>query len=421
MKHGLSIPGTEVPAAALPPPRRTTIASVVALLAALLGVAVAIFLVREHLTVTEGGLVEGLLCGGGASFDCNAVAASEYSWMLGVPIALWGLVFYITMSGLALATLLFQPSERAAAASLGVLAACVALVFDAYLAWIMVARIGSVCLGCVTTYGVNLLLAGAFWWIERRARTAPGSRGPLLSPFSPIAKLALAALVLGGIGASAYFTSRSLEDVELLAQEETNEFLAQLAKPPEIDMTRFAGQPSRGPSNAPITIVVTSDFQCSFCRALSANIEKLRAQLPDKIRVVYLNAPVSSKCNPTIDRDTHEDACWLAEIGECAAEQGKFWEYHDYLYHTLPHPQVTQEVVTRHLGAIRLDVPRLQACVERGAGRAALERDIALARELKLLAVPSIVINGHARRGGVYPKMLSNVVRAMLRDAPVAR
>ena len=77
--------------------------------------------------------------------------------------------------------------------------------------------------------------------------------------------------------------------------------------------------------------------------------------------------------------------------------------------------------MTRHLGAMGLDVARLQACVERGAGRAALERDIALARELKLLAVPSIVINGHARRGGVYPKMLSNVVRAMLRDAPVAR
>jgi len=417
--HSVSpTPSAELPDAAPAPVRPTTLASLLALLAALAGIAVAIFLVREHVTVTEGGLAEGFLCGGGAAFDCNAVAASDHSWLLGVPVALWGLLFYIAMSGLALATWLFRPSERAAAASLGVLAVCVALVFDAYLAWIMVARIGTVCLGCVATYGINLLLAGAFWWIERRANAPPDTRGLFLSPAPLIPKLIVALCVLGGIGTSAYFTSRSLQYVELFAQEETDEFLAQLSKPPEIDMTRFDGQPSRGPANAAITIAVTSDFQCNFCRALSAHVEQLRAELPDRVRVVFVNAPVSSQCNPAMEHDTHEDACWLAEVGECAAEQGKFWEYHDYLFHVLPHPHVTRSVVTRHLGAMGLDVPRFQACVESGAGRAALERDLALARELKLITVPSIVINGHARRGGVYPKMLRNVVRAMLRETP---
>jgi len=406
---------------ALPAAPRNTIASLLALLVALAGVAVAIYLVREHVTVTEGGLAEGLLCGGGAAFDCNAVAASEHSWMLGAPVALWGLVFYIAMSGLALATLWFRPAERAAASSLGVLAACVALMFDAYLAWIMVARIGSVCLGCVASYAINLLLAVAFWRIERRQTTRPDMRALFLSPPPLAAKLAVAAIVLGGIGVSAYLTSRSLEYVELFANEETREFLAQLSKPPRIDMTRFEGQPSRGPSNAPVTILLASDFQCNFCRALSAHVEQLRLESPDKIRIVFLNAPVSSQCNPAMDHDTHEDACWLAEMGECAAEQGKFWEYHDDLFHTLAHPQVTRAVVARRLGALGLDVARFQACVANGAGRAALDHDLALARELQLVTVPSMVINGHARRGGVYPKMLRNVVRTMLRAAPAAR
>jgi len=66
-------------------------------------------------------------------------------------------------------------------------------------------------------------------------------------------------------------------------------------------------------------------------------------------------------------------------------------------------------------------VPRFQACFESGAGRRALDHDVALSRELKLVSVPSIVINGHVRRGGVYPKMLRSVVRDMLRSLPPAR
>ena len=406
---------------ATPIARRTTIASVLAVIVALAGAAVAVFLLREYITVTEGGLAEGLLCTGGAAFDCNAVAASEHSTMLGFPLALWGLVFYIVMSALALATLWFRPAERAAAASLGLLAGCVALVFDAYLAWVMVARIGTVCLGCVSTYGITLVLAGLFWWIDGRTKTPGDRRSLFFSPAPLVPKLATAILVLGGIGTAVFMTHRSLDDVKLLAQEETDEFLLQLEKPPLIDMARFEGQPSRGPANAPVTIVVTSDFECHYCRALSGHIEKLRRQMPDQLRVVFVNAPVSSQCNPTMEHDTHEDACWLAEVSECAAEQGKFWEYHDLLFHTLPQPQVTKAIVTRHLGEIHLDVPRFQSCIERGAGRAELEKDIALATELRLLGVPSIVINGHARRGGVYPQMLRKVVLAMLRSTPATR
>ncbi len=408
-------------ATATPAAPRTPIASVLALIVALGGAAIAIFLLREYITVTEGGLAEGLLCSGGAAFDCNAVAASEHSTMLGYPVALWGLVFYIVMSGLALATLWFRPAERAAAASLGMLVACVALVFDAYLAWVMVARIGTVCLGCAASYGINLLLAGLFWWIDGRTKTPGDRRSLFLSPGPLVPKLLTAFLVLAGIGTAVFMTYRSLEDVKILAQEETDEFLAQLEQPPLIDMARFEGQPSRGPATAPVTIVVASDFQCHYCRALSGHIEKLRRQLPDQVRVVFLNAPVSSQCNPKMEHDQHVDACWLAEVGECAAEQGKFWEYHDYLFHTLSHPDVTKANVTRHLGELHLDVPRFQACVERGAGRAELDKDVALATDMRLLGVPSIVINGHARRGGVYPQMLRNVVLAMLRNAPAAR
>jgi uncharacterized membrane protein/predicted DsbA family dithiol-disulfide isomerase len=388
--------------------------SVAALLLALTGAAIAAVLVREHLEVTEGGLAKGLFCGGAGTFDCGQVAAHESSWLLGLPVALWGLGYYLVAIGLALAALVLRPQERAAAASLGALLALTALVFDAYLGWVMVTQIGAICLNCVATYGINLLLALAFWRSERVQGVAADPRALALSWRGQFGKIAIALLVAVGLVAAGVLTWNPLHDLETFAREETLEFLAKTHQPPEIDMTRFAGLASRGPADAPLTIVVAGDFQCHFCRALSSHVERLRLESPRRVRVVYLNSPVSSVCNPAIKENSHEDACWLAEVGECAALQGKFWQYHDYLYHHLAQPQVTRANVESRLAAIGLDPARVRACLVDGTARTALAREIALANQLQLVEVPSIVINGHARRAGVYPAMLRTVVHVML-------
>jgi len=391
--------------------------SLAALLLALAGAAIAAYLVREHIRVTEGGLAKGFLCGGGGGFDCSQVASHASSWLLGLPVALWGLAFYIAAFGLALASLLLRPAERSAAVTLGVTLAGAALVFDAYLAWTMVTQIGAICLNCVATYGVNALLVLSFWRLDR-TMDEPPDYASLLGSWRPLfPKLAIVAVAIAGIGAAAFFTWQPLHDIQSFAREETLDFLEQLRHPPEIDMTRFGGRPARGPATAPLTIVVAGDFQCSFCRALAAHVESLRREHPDQIRVVFVNAPVNSDCNPAIKAGReHADACWLAEVGACAAEQGKFWQYHDYVFHTLPHPQVTRALLERRLTRIGLDPARVESCLASGAARAAVARDIALCNELKLTGVPSVVINGYPRRAGVYPQMLRSVVHAMLRN-----
>ena len=398
-----------IPALPAAPPRGRGW-SLAALLLALAGAAIAAYLVREHIRVTEGGLAKGFLCGGGGGFDCSQVASHASSWLLGLPVALWGLAFYIAAFGLALASLLLRPAERSAAVTLGVTLAGAALVFDAYLAWTMVTQIGAICLNCVATYGVNALLVLSFWRLDR-TMDEPPDYASLLGSWRPLFPK------LGIVAVAAFFTWQPLHDIQSFAREETLDFLEQLRHPPEIDMTRFAGRPARGPATAPLTIVVAGDFQCSFCRALAAHVESLRREHPDQIRVVFVNAPVNSDCNPAIKAGReHADACWLAEVGACAAEQGKFWQYHDYVFHTLPHPQVTRALVERRLTRIGLDPARVESCLASGAARAAVARDIALCNELKLTAVPSVVINGYPRRAGVYPQMLRSVVHAMLRN-----
>ena len=77
-----------------------------------------------------------------------------------------------------------------------------------------------------------------------------------------------------------------------------------------------------GPANAPVTIVVFSDYQCPACAFLAASLKQIRLTHPDDVRLVYVNTPLS-------DRD--KDALAIQAV-EAADLQGKFWEMHDLLF-----------------------------------------------------------------------------------------
>jgi len=76
-----------------------------------------------------------------------------------------------------------------------------------------------------------------------------------------------------------------------------------------------------GPANAPVQIVVYSDFQCVFaanwCRSCNS-----QAEFPNEVTIVYRHFPLTA----------HPRAFPAAVAAECAAEQGFFWEYHDKLF-----------------------------------------------------------------------------------------
>jgi protein-disulfide isomerase len=159
------------------------------------------------------------------------------------------------------------------------------------------------------------------------------------------------------------------------------------------------------------------DFQCNYCRALANHLERMREAAPQRIRLIFVNAPIDSRCNPAITGKSHEDACWLAEAGECAAEEGKFWAFHDWLYRRMAFAQVKKATVDRRFAEIGLDPGRVRECMSSGRPRAAVEADLALCRELGLTTTPSLVLNGHVKRGSVFPWMLRGMVRAALRAA----
>jgi len=84
--------------------------------------------------------------------------------------------------------------------------------------------------------------------------------------------------------------------------------------------------PVRGSSDAPITIIEFSDFQCPFCsRFHNETLPTILEKYVDtgKVKFVYRDFPIQS---------LHPNAMPAAAASECAHEQNKYWEYHDALF-----------------------------------------------------------------------------------------
>lgn len=399
---------------------------------AMAGVVLCIRLVENHFTVYMGGIAEGLLCGNGGRWDCNEVAAHDSSWFIGLPLPIWGAVYFVVVAGLAVSAALLRGQDRKSVCAFGFIICFLGLAFDAYLAWIMAVQIGVFCLLCVVTYGLNLGLAISFRILDRTTDGAVAWRLLLPSPagwlqvepgvyYRNVTKTLLLAATVFAVVMVLNPALAALRDIKEYGNGEVSAFLAQFDDPPEIDMSKFEGQPARGPQDASLTIVLVGDFQCSLCRSLAATVERVSKEHPGRIRTIFVNSPVSFKCNPAIPEDLHPDACWLAQAGVCAEVQGRFWEYHDFLFHRLNHRAVTRQTVLSRLEDIGLNKETFQSCVDSVTARQALDADIDLCAELNLTATPSLIINGRAKRGSFFPWMLLRVVEKLLEKPTLAQ
>jgi protein-disulfide isomerase len=144
--------------------------------------------------------------------------------------------------------------------------------------------------------------------------------------------------------------------------------------------------PVRGPADAPVTIVMFSDFECSFCDEAFHTVSELQAEYPQQIRFVYKALPL----------DRHENALEAALVGHSAKAQGKFWEFHDLVFSGHGIEPETIDAYVRELG---LDAARVERELESLVYAPDLRADLRVAKRLKLTSTPIFFINGRMLPG----------------------
>jgi protein-disulfide isomerase len=158
--------------------------------------------------------------------------------------------------------------------------------------------------------------------------------------------------------------------------------LVVLLSPPRVEVPVDPAR-LRGDPKAPVTIVEFSDFSCSYCRKAESTLNELLAKYQGKVKLEYRDFPL---------RQLHPQAQLAAEASRCAAEQGKFWEYHDLLFANSD--KQDRDGLIEHARTLKLDEKQFDACLSSGRYKPQIDQDILIGARGGVVATPGFFVNG---------------------------
>lgn len=126
----------------------------VALVSAVAGLAVSTYLTVEHYDRSVG-----LACPENATINCVKVTTSSYSVIVGIPVALLGLLYFVGMTAL-----LLIPSQRRELRTVRILGAAAGVAMVLYLVYVELFEVDAICLWCTAVHALTIVLFGAILW-----------------------------------------------------------------------------------------------------------------------------------------------------------------------------------------------------------------------------------------------------------------
>jgi protein-disulfide isomerase/uncharacterized membrane protein len=373
------------------------------LILALVGLGLSVYLSILHVALLNGIVGGSALCGTGKGLGCHAVTASRYAEFFGLPVSVWGVMFFATIALLGLGGAIFRGPRSRPYLLWAFFLVCTGLVFDLYLGIVMFALIQVLCPLCATTYAVNVILFLVLMGVLKRPRESPepiGSVFPRLRVPAGDGEASYYQNTVRGFlfGTNLLIVAGVLTLYGLFASQHAADGKAQLERIQQVfarsqpRTVTSQGYPEIGPAAAAMTVIEFSDFRCPFCRRTADIVKIVAANNRDRARFVFRHFPLDTSCNPRIQRNLHAGACELAYGSVCAHEQGKFWEFHDQAF--LADGRIDRAALERIGEEIGLDIGLFRTCLASPHPRNVVQRDIQEASALGVTSTPTFFFNG---------------------------
>jgi protein-disulfide isomerase len=180
----------------------------------------------------------------------------------------------------------------------------------------------------------------------------------------------------------------------------------------------FTGRYRLGPADAPIRLVVFSDFQCPDCRRFEQQVRSVFAERTD-MSVSHKHHPFCSDCNPFVKRNMHPNACWAARAAEAAGMlrgNDGFWHMHRWLFDR--GGSFTDAEIKQALAGFGYDVAEFIRVMQSPETLELVQADIFEARDLGIHRTPMVFINGVELRGWHVPTALKTAVERLAATNP---
>jgi protein-disulfide isomerase len=147
---------------------------------------------------------------------------------------------------------------------------------------------------------------------------------------------------------------------------------------------------ARGPANAPVTMVVFSDFECPYCKKMKAIIDaELLLKSGDSVRLVFRHMPMPQ----------HGWAQLAAQAAACTEFQSSeaFWALHDRLFDnqgTIAPADASKRINDQAAGVPGLNMEHFQECLDRQMSLGAVVRDREMGKRVGVVGTPAVFLNG---------------------------
>jgi len=393
--------------------RRWLVGTVLGFLAAV-GIVVSALSTHVHYrtVASEGGYRS--FCTLSDTVDCTAVVLSPQSRLFGIPIPILGLFTYLVVFGLHLRTWKKDDLEFARSISLITLIGFGCTLYSAYLWYIVVTVIRRHCILCYTLYGVNagLFLFGLFfawrWGVSVVGMLAWEVRSILENR---VVAIGTAVLILACVAGA--FVMRNVQRTLLIQR---NPMLAAVFDNSAQRLRVYlANIPTKGPDDAPVTIVEFSDFQCPFCRQSAHTLDRISEEFPGKIRREFMNLPLDKACNPFVAESLHGGSCRLALGGRVAYHEGKFWKYHELVFDHVG--QWSDEALASLLVDLGVPKDEVDERLMDPEVRDSVVRQIKDANRLGVMRTPSFIVNGMLLEGNFDPWLWKRIIKVEIERA----
>ena len=178
------------------------------------------------------------------------------------------------------------------------------------------------------------------------------------------------------------------------------------------------GRPALGRSDAPLTLVEFTDYQCPYCNRFFKNtFPQLKKNFIDtgKLRLVVKDLPLAF----------HRNARPAAQAAHCAGDQKKFWPMHDKLYEN--GKRLNPENLPGYAKELALDVSAFKECIAQKSHLTAIDKDEKEARAAGITGTPTFVlgktrkdiIDGVKIRGARPYRIFATEILKLLKSAKV--
>lgn len=349
------------------------------------------------------------MCNVSAKLNCDAVSASAYSAMLGIPMAMWGAVANLVLFVLILLAWLEWSENPERLKRFTLLLAFSSAAASVVMGSISVLFLSQYCIVCLALYVMSFAIFFLYRGVLREPFFLHIKRDlPVLWAESKGIVIAFVAIpVVAYLTHQAFLRNFGDVEIEHLAaeavmywqQSPTQQFVAK----PTLTM---------GPVGdaAVMTIAEFADFRCHHCKNASYSLDAFAKAHPD-VRFEFYAWPLDGSCNETV-QGSNGVSCRIASLVYCAEKEGKGWEAHHKMFDIqdqtlrVDSPSQLDEILAREVPALGLNWQMMQTCLADPSVADAIRSQAKQGDLVNVRGTPTIFVNGKKLEHGAMIPVL---------------